>query len=180
MKEQFLISKSQVDNNSPKKLFSDGVGVAASAFGLPITPEFELDVYNHLLNHNVIFAHNEKGEALGFTSYEYLPCEIEIIYPDGFDEVFGEKHLGILYISGTVVKKDRQQNGVGSTLTRQAFHEVRKLGPVDYIVGRTQNPVVARSRRNRTLSKIEHFHPGHVGRRADRHRELFPAGRFFG
>lgn len=130
MNEHLIINQQFVDQESPTKLFGDGVIVAASAFGIPQTVEFERDVYNHMLNHQVLFAYDPSGEPMGFTSYEHLT--------DG--------SMSVLYISGTVVKQEYQGKGIGATLTEKALEEARKRGSIDYIAGRTQNPVVARSR----------------------------------
>lgn len=132
MSEKIDVLETYIDKNTPEKFFKDGVSVAASAFGLPQTPEFELDVYNHLLNHQTLFAYDECGAPVGFSSLEYLTAESK----------------GILYISGLVVKKEYQGKGTGTFLATEAIAKIRESKPVDLIAGRTQNPVVAKTRMN--------------------------------
>lgn len=111
---------------------ADGVSIAADAFGVQqITPEFEQDVLEHLKKHHVIIAYAENGEPLGFASIQYLQ----------------DQGIGNLYVSGLVIKHHVQKHGVGTALVTNSIETVRGAGhTVNYVSGRTQNPVVAQAR----------------------------------
>ncbi len=108
-----------------------GVEVAADAFHVPsITPEFEREVLEHLLPYETFFL-IKNSEPVGFMSSEH----------------FTYRGKGVVYIAGLVVKQSVQANGVGQALAREGKTLYKSLDlPIDYIAGRTQNPVVARAR----------------------------------
>lgn len=118
--------------STDQKKVRDGIQVAASAFGVTqITVEFEHDVRNHLVGHQVLFAYDDQQRPIGFGSFDHLQNE----------------ETGILYISGLVIRKDSQSSGVGTTLSKEAIALMKECGHrVDLIAGRTQNPVVAAAR----------------------------------
>ena len=120
------------NSSTDQKYIADGVKIAASAFGVhQITQEFDDDVRGHIIGHRVIFAYNDRGEPVGFGSYDHLQ--------DG--------GTGILYISGLVVNKETQGLGIGSSLSKEAVVDLRRRGyPVILVAGRTQSPVVAAAR----------------------------------
>jgi GNAT superfamily N-acetyltransferase len=124
--------ETSVDETLDVGTLADGVSIAADAFGVQqISPEFEQDVFEHLKKHHVIIAYAENGEPLGFASVQYLQ----------------NQGIGNLYVSGLVIKHHAQKQGVGTALVTESIAAVRNAGyAVDYVSGRTQNPVVAQAR----------------------------------
>jgi len=112
-------------------LLQAGCEIAADAFGVEqITPEFEQDVFTHLVDHHVIFAYDIQGKPQGFGSFDLV----------------ADAGKNMLYVSGLVIKHQAQKHGIGMSLVEQALTNARRVQSIDYIGGRTQNPVVAHAR----------------------------------
>ena len=122
-----------VSESLSREYLNTAVEIASSGFGAPISETFAEDVRHHLLDHHVVFvADQQTQEPIGFLSSHF----------------FDIANQGVLYISGLVVKADRQRQGVGRHLVETVLADQRQQGKtVDYITGRTQNPVIALSRR---------------------------------
>lgn len=121
-----------IDDSLDTETLRDSVLIAAAAFGVStITPEFENDVLNHLKKHHLIISYSKSDNPLGFASLQYL----------------ANTGVGDLYVSGLVIKPEAQRHGLGTLMVTEGMNTVRKSGfPVDYVSGRTQNPVVAQAR----------------------------------
>ena len=78
------------------------VDIARDGFGSEITQD---DVENHVLTVDLLYLIENEGELVAFSSYDFL-------------EVEGEQ---VLYLSGIVVKQDKQQRGIFEEVNRDAM-----------------------------------------------------------
>ena len=121
------------DNLQREQYVHPCADIASDAFGAEMSAAFIQDVRGHLYNHHVaIVTAADTHDPIGFLSSNY----------------FRLQRRGVLYISGLTVKQQYQAKGYGTSLVHAVFADYGSHGnPVDYIAGRTQNPVIVASRR---------------------------------
>lgn len=92
-----------------------------SAFGTPITED---DVCNHLFDADRTYLLEHDGALVGFSSYKHLHTE----------------HGAVLYLSGIAIDRSAHGKGLFRCVNE---HALASYDP-DYLVMRTQNPVIYR------------------------------------
>ncbi len=123
--EAFLLKKpgENLSAEVKTKIFNEFYLVALSAFGKKKSPQFNLDVSNHLFNVGflvLVFDFENGGKGVAFRTFTFLD----------------HKQSKILYIEGTAIKAEYQGSGIYQSLTKELA-----VG-MDFVVSRTQNPVV--------------------------------------
>lgn len=123
--EAFLLKKPGENLSMKVKtaIFNEFYPVALSAFGKTESPQFNLDVSNHLFNVGfliLVFDFENEGAGVAFRTFTFLDY----------------KQLKILYIEGTAIKAEYQGRGIYQNLTKEL------ATGMDFVVSRTQNPVV--------------------------------------
>lgn len=125
----------EINNQIDPRIIHRGIEIAADAFDVgQITPAFEEDVRNHLIDHHVLFVYAlndaQDDKPIGFMSCKYLTV--------------GD--MGILYISGTAIEHKYQARGVNPALATEAIRIARESQPIHLVGSRTQNPAVVKAR----------------------------------
>lgn len=102
-----------------KNLVSKLTEIARDGFGSSIAYD---DVENHVLHVDALYLIYGKNDLIGFSSYDFITF----------------KGKNILYLSGIVVKRDFQKNGLFNIVNKSAISQ----GNFDFLTMRTQNPVI--------------------------------------
>lgn len=105
------------------RVFDEFYSVALSAFNQADSDSFRMDVYNHLFNVGflvLMFDCENGGAGVVFRTYTLL----------------NHNQSRILYVEGTAIMSGYQGLGIYQSLTKELVRDV------DFVVSRTQNPVV--------------------------------------